>query len=334
MTDDWVHSWFYVWNLAQLYQASTVLFAAVELDLFRKIPDQGITAGELAARLGTDSLQTHLLLQCLCGHDVLSKANCRYFVTAETQALLTGGELTALPNLRECRLENEAWLGMAGGLTGEAPLPAGYGKVWVDNTVLQFPGVRRFNREKDQHAVAIAQDAVMGALRVLEPAGGDGIMCRVVLEANRSAHYTILELEDALPAFRVMLEANPHRERVEVVVGDVRTTQLPPSYDLVILNDMLAIFTPDELRAVIANAVQALQPGGTIMILKFTLDRTGTQPPFSAFVSLRMTLSRAGTYLPTDDEVAELLRGAGCSEVETYPLRAGKRLIVGRRGNP
>jgi SAM-dependent methyltransferase len=332
MTEDWVHSFDYVWNLAKLYQASAALFAAVELDLFPNIPDEGITAGDLAERLGTDPLTTRLLLQCLCGHGLLSAAKYRYFVTSDVRALLTDGELTALPNLREFRFENEVWLGMARGLTGAAPLPTSYGKVWVNNTVLLFPGVRRFNREKDQHAVAIAYDAVMRARSVLEPAGGDGIMCQVVLEANSYARYVILELEDALPACRVMLEANPHRERDEIVVGDVRTMTLPPSYDLVILNDMLAIFTSDELRAIIGNAVKALQPGGAIMILKFALDRTGTQPPFSAIVSLRMTLSRTGTYLPTDDEVVALLRDAGCSEVEVHPLRATKRLIVGLRG--
>src|SRR6185436_6791117 len=126
---------------------------------------------------------------------------------------------------------------------------------------------------------------------------------------------------------------NPHSERVEIIIGDIRTASLPPSYDLVILNDTLAIFTRDELRAVIGNAVGALRAGGAIMILKFTLDPTGTQPPFSAIVSLRMTLSRSGTFLPTDEEVIELLRCAGCPEVETHPLRAFKRLIIARRGH-
>jgi hypothetical protein len=249
------------------------------------------------------------------------------------RALLTVGEMTALPNLREFRYENEVWLRMAGGLTGVEALPADYGKVWVNNTVLQFPGVRRFNREKDQHAVAIAQEIVMRARHVYEPGGGDGIMCQVVLEANPAARYTILELEEALPALQVMLGENPYRERVEIVTGDARTKRLAPSYDLTIINDMLAIFTREEMTAVIRNAVQALHTGGAIMILKFSLDRTGTQPPFSAIVSLRMALSRSGTYLPTDEEVVEMMRGAGCVEIETHLLRAFKRLFIGRRGD-
>jgi SAM-dependent methyltransferase len=332
MTASWVHSWLHVWDLAQNFQASAALFAAVELDLFPSIPGDGITAEELAERLGTDPLRTRLLLQGLCGYGLLSSVDRRYFVTPDVLSLVTDGEVTALPNIREFRFENEVWLEMARALTGAAALPPDYGKVWVDNTVLRFPGVQRFNREKDEHAVAIARDLVTRARHVLEPGGGDGIMCRTVLEANPSARYTILEFEEALPACRVMLGSNPFRDRVEFIIGDARTTRLPPSYDLVILNDILAIFTPGELRSVIGNAVAALRPGGAILILKFTLDRTGTQPPFSAIVSLRMTLSRSGTYLPTDDEVVALVHGAGCAEVETHPLRAGKRLIIGRRG--
>ncbi len=333
MTEDWVLSWLRIWDLAQYYQASGALFAAVELGLFPKIPEQGVTAVALAEHLGTDLLCTRLLLQCLCGYGLLSTADCRYFMTSEMRALITAGEITALPNLREFRFENEVWLGMAPGLTGAAPLPADYGKVWVNNTVLQFPGVRRFNLEKDQQAVAIAQDIVGSARNVLEPGGGDAIMCQVVLDSNSTARYTILELEEALPACRVMLAQNPHRERVEIVTGDARTTKLAPTYDLVIINDLLAIFTRDEMAAVIGNAVHALRAGGAIMLLKFQLDRTGTEPAFSAIVSLRMTLSRHGTFLPTDDEVVELLHCAGCKKIETHPLRAYKRLFIGRRGN-
>ena len=327
-----MNSWLRIWDLAQNYQASAALFAAVELDLFPKIPDSGITDAELAERLGTDPLLTRLLLQGLCGYGMLSVSKGHYFVAPDVVSLLTMGEVSALPNVREFRNENEAWLQMARALTGVADLPPDYGKVWIENSVLRFPGVQRFNREKDQHAAAIAHDLVTRARHVLEPGGGDGIMCETVLQANPSASYTILELEDALPVCREMLRTNPHPERVEIVVGDARTTRLPPSYDLVILNDILAIFTPGELRAVIGNAVAALRAGGAIMIMKFTLDPTGTQPPFSALVSLRMTLSRRGTYLPTDEEVVGLLRWAGCPEVEMHPLRARKRVIIGRRG--
>jgi hypothetical protein len=334
VTAEWVHSCLRVWSVAQTYEASTILFAAVELGLFSKIPEEGVTTDVLAAQLRTDPLGTQLLLDCLCGYDMLAKSDRRYFVAPDVRALVTDGELTALPNFSEFRFENEVWLQMARGLTGAAPLPADYGKVWVGNTVLRFPGVRRFNREKDQHVVALARDAVARAARVLEPGGGDAIMCSVVLETNPNAYYTILELEDALPACRAMLEGEPHRNRVDIIVGDARTTCLQGAYDLVIVNDLLAIFTMDEQRALLRNAVEALKPGGTILVVKFTLDPTGTQPPFSAIVSLRMTLSLPGAFLPTDEQVVHMLREAGCSDVDTHPVRATKCLIVGRRGHP
>jgi SAM-dependent methyltransferase len=70
------------------------------------------------------------------------------------------------------------------------------------------------------------------------------------------------------PHMAERMQAKPHAEAVRVTIGDMTTTRVPGSFDLVYLvaNTIMNVTTQDEQVGVFANAAAHLGPGGRFVV--------------------------------------------------------------------
>ncbi len=318
-----------LYQLATGFRISSVLFAALELDVFAHIPDEGATAERVAAKLGLALQPVRLLLSTLTAMGVLSARDGRYRIVAELASCFRPGDDYLGESLLSHKHENEHWLHMAEILRGS------YEGARFEDTMLAGKNVPYYlasiaqNNRPHANAMWAHLEGLIPKLNsVLDIGGGHGYFAERLLELDHRVTVTVLDLQDAIAFCRQRLGETP---RLTLEAGDALAHDHHDEFDLVMCNDLLHYFSHDQKREVLRRAVRALHPGGTLAIAKMRLDATGTEPGGSTLFSLRMFVGTHRAYLETDDELVSLLRECGLANISTVPLDTAnsKTLVTG-----
>jgi SAM-dependent methyltransferase len=103
---------------------------------------------------------------------------------------------------------------------------------------------------------------------------------------------------------------------------------LGTGYDVVLLFEILHLFTPEENRALLEKASRALRPGGRVVILDDVCDDELDE--HNALFSLCLFACSGGqTY--SFDEIKAWLRDAGFGSLENIALPSSVSLVIGTR---
>ncbi|EGX60535.1 O-methyltransferase family protein [Streptomyces zinciresistens K42] len=162
----------------------------------------------------------------------------------------------------------------------------------------------------------LAYDAPAAALdwtatrHVLDVGGGNGALLIAVARAAPEVRGTLVELPGpAARARRRFTEAGLD-DRFTVVDGSF-FDPLPATADTVVLSFVLLNWSDEEASAVLRRGVEALEPGGRLVVLD-RADRAGDGADrfFSTLLDLRMLVFMGGR-VRTRDEVIRLAADAG-----------------------
>jgi hypothetical protein len=111
---------------------------------------------------------------------------------------------------------------------------------------------------------------------------------------------------------------------VKFVGLDLRQDQLPREYDLVTFKSMLHDWPENMAVRFLDEAVQALRPGGTLLIYeRLPLDLSGVRPPFSMLPILLFFRSYRD---PSAYEAR--LRSLGLTQIERREVDLDTRFVV------
>jgi len=319
-------------GMATAYRTSTLLFAAIELDLFSAIPAEGATLEFLAQRLEAQELPLRLLLNTLVGMGLLVKEGARFHLPSSYGFLLQSGPEYLGNHLLLHKEQNEHWLRMADEIRGRAAGPTPYESLVTSSRIQYYlDAVERFNRPYADQLISYLGSMLPRVRRVLDIGGGHGYYAQRLLELSDTATVMILDLDRSIEHGKARQSGNPHYGRLEFAKGNALTQDYDNAFDLVMINDLLHYFPMNEKLEVTRRATNALRPGGTIAISKFRLDDGGVDPPLATLLSLRVYLNTRKGYLETDREAVDLLTRTGARDIQIVPLGELKTLIMGVR---
>lgn len=313
---------------------SFVLHLAVDLDVFRYLVHGDVRAQDLADTVGIAPTSAELLLNCLVTAEIVVKdENGRYDVTASLRDYLSPDNSEVRTMLERARDQCRLWINAAeilsSGKTGDIAQSFARGPAWT----AQYQ--ERVADKNRPHAHALAQHlapAIRQARRILDVGGGHGCYATELLAINPSLEITIYDLPDAIDYCQSHATGDLKLARVQLRAGDARTLAIENTFDLVILSDLLHYFVDTEKRVTLRRSLASLVPGGMVVISKFRLNQTGTEPRLSAFFALQKHLENPnGGYLETDAHTAQLLREEGAAGVTILHLNSEKTIIAGYR---
>ena len=315
------------WNADRLnqvmrgYQASCVLAAAAELNLFAVLAQGELMAGEVAERLQTDPRGTRTLLDALVALGLLDRQGERYHVPAEVAELMVtgqpGSQLAMVQHQANC-LRNWAQLAAV---------------VHHGKPAARAPSIR--GAEADYAAFIEAMDNIAsttaaGLIAALQPlrfthlldvGGASGTYTIAFLRANPAARATLFDLPQVMSQARQRLEAAGLLRRVTLVPGDYNVDSLPGGADLAWVSAIVHQNSRPQNQALFRRVHEALIGGGRIMVRDFIMDPTRTSPVGGALFAINMLVntSAGGTF--TLDELREDLTSADFVDI-TVPLRS------------
>jgi len=302
-------------EVARGFQATSILIAAAELDVFTSLHGGPAGSDELAGRMHSDPRATKILLDALASMDLLEKRDGTYAVPADLVPMLTeAGAASILGILRHQGNCMRRWGRLAEVvLTGNA--------VCDEESVRGAAGdTESFIRAMHEISGRIAPALVrsLGPLQfthMLDVGGASGTWTIPFLQLYPGAQATIFDLPEVIPMAAAVAKAPGMAGRIRLVAGDYETDELPAGADLAWVSAIVHQNSREQNRALFLKLFAALAPGGKILIREVVMDESRTAPAMGAFFAVNMLVGtqRGGTY--TFGELREDLVSAGFTGV-------------------
>jgi ubiquinone/menaquinone biosynthesis C-methylase UbiE len=308
-------------SLASAFYGSSILFSALDLDVFTHIAaSEEPTVENLAARLSISPRGLRLLLDGAVAIGLLTKTNDQYALTSATQATLVRG---APHDLTRAITYNRDVYPAWGKLTEfvRTGLPVEAPEVHLGDDPER---TRRFALSMHGRAMGIGK-AVVPALnlpkgaKVLDLAGGPGTYALLMAQSDPTLTCDTYDLP-AISAVAKEITA-PCADRITCHAGDYHVDRYPENiYDVVTLFGCLHQESPEAIVDILTRAKRALKPGGSIYVLDLMTGPDHTTPPFAALFAVNMALTTTNGWVFSTDELKRWMTSVGLSNFSCSPI--------------
>jgi trans-aconitate methyltransferase len=320
-------------NIATAFRASALIQAAVQLDLFSFLRPQMGTIHTLAGDLGIAPLSLSLMIKGLQAIGILHEESNRCSLASALEPLYELSVLHPDGEVSANQRENWVWLEIASILNKTLQAPDSYKLELLRGNIMKFRGIQSMNAALGCGVLRQIETEISSAKRILDIGGGDGIFSDLILSTYPLARVDVLELPEGAAPCRFLQQQKPHAD-LRIILADARSFEATCQYDVIIINELLELFSYADKVAIVRHAVLALAPNGCLLITKFELDDSGLNPTSAAIFSLRMRLKSEASYLETNQEVVDLLTSNGLAWIETHCINGIKTTFKARRSPP
>ena len=311
------------------FQDSRTILTAIELDAFTAV-DDGASAAEAAAKMGTDARATEMLLDALAALGLLAKREGRFYNTPVSARHLVAG---APDDARAAAMHTvnlwHTWSTLTDCVRAGTSVARREPRAGDDRWTEPFiAAMHRNARERAPHVLRAVGTA--GVRRMLDVGGGSGAYSIAFAQANPGLEVVVLDRPEVLAIARRHIESAGVAGRVTTRVGDLRTDRFGEGFDLVLVSAICHMLGEDENRDLLRRCREALAPGGRLVIQEFILEEDKTAPKMAALFSLNMLVGteRGASY--SAREYARWLSEAGFGEVSHVRLPGPSGLMLGR----
>ncbi len=321
-------------ELATGYWRAGALIAAVDLDLFAALDDDGTTAAEVAERLDVSQRHVAALLTALAGLKILRVREGRFSLDDGAAPFLApGGAMCLLDSLRFNADLYALWGRLSGTVrSGRPAIPPG-AHLGTDPQ-----RTRVFVRGMHSRALALAP-MLLPAFnvpeqgRLLDVASGPGTFSRILAEKYQGLEVTQMDLPGVLEVARELTQASPASGRIRFYPGDYHKDDMCGNFDAALFCGALHQESPEAARPVLRRILSALRPGGRLVVADLMLDGDQPEPAFSALFALTMMLTSPSGGVYSTHAAREMLCAAGLDDV-TVSAPGGElpyRVVSGRK---
>lgn len=320
-------------QLSGSYWQTFTLHAGVKLRLFSILSEGPLAADEAAARVAADARGLGMLLHALCAMGLLIKARERFELSAAARRYLVEGaeEYIGYMILHHHHLAG-SWARLDESVrTGHAlRTSASFG----DDRQREAFLMGMFNQAMQQAPGIVTTIDLGNRRKLLDMGGGPGTYAIHFCLKNPRLTAVVLDLPTTRPFAQKTIERFGLSERIHFAATDLIADEVPGTYDVIWLSHLLHALCPDDCRKVIAKAVAALEPGGTILIHEFILNDTMDGPLFPALFSLNMLLGTDSGQAYTEGQLRAMLVEAGVRQIkrEAYRGPTESGILSGIRG--
>jgi predicted O-methyltransferase YrrM len=310
------------------FMPSRVILSALELDVFTKVAD-GCDARELAKRISCDPRATGLLLNALVSLGLLQKDDGIFRNTRQAERFLAEG---SPDSARQAQLHTatmwKRWSHLTESVKTGLPAPRNGDTRDAASFIAAMDHSARGRVRAIVNAVG-----VNGTRRMLDLGGGSGAYSIAFAKAAPELRSEIVDLADVVPIAQKHIAKAGLSSRITVRTGDILAVDLAvQSYDLVLLSSICHMFSPEENRALLVRARQALASNGRIAIADFIADPAKTSPRSAALFALNMLVATRGGATYSEPEYEAWLKDAGFTGIKRIRMAGPVNLMLAQAG--
>lgn len=316
------------------YWRSSVLFTALELDLFTVLGD-GATLADLATQLDVPERGLSMLADSLVALNLLQKGDqlCPTPLAAHYLQSSSPNYLgdTILFNARSY----PAWGNLTDAVRHNRP----------GMSTTHFLGddpqaTRNFVRAMHHRALGVARCLasmidLADSATLLDLGGGPATYSALLAERFPNLHATVVDLPGILEVSAELLAESPARDRVTLSPGDIfaDSARFDTPHDAVLISGVLHRTEGQGTIDFLRKVAPAVRPGGILAISDLFTGGKHNGPVLPELFSLHMMLTaETGKSLPLP-EFGDILAAAGFAleSVQHYPSPLPQTLVLSRR---
>ncbi len=308
------------WNPGKLleisggYWKTCTLHAGVKLDVFTIIGQNELTAAEVAEKLNGVMDGVERLLNALAGMKLLFKNGEKFKNTDGSKAFLSkespgyiGYMIMHHHHLMESwnRLDESVISGKP--IRQRIPVSD---EQWRESFLMGM-----YNLAMDLAPKLVSEIDLTAKHRLLDLGGGPGTYAIHFCLYNPQLNATVYDLPTTRPFAEKTISGFGLSDRIDFQEGDYTKAGIEGKFDVVWLSHILHGESPSTCRDIIQKAVNALEPGGMIIIHEFILNDSMDGPEFPALFSMNMLLGTEGGRSYSESQLNEMLSEAGVKNI-------------------
>lgn len=162
--------------------------------------------------------------------------------------------------------------------------------------------------------------------RLLDVAGGTGSFLLAVLRQYPALNGTLFELPGACAVARQRLSQEPERTRIDIVEGDVFKVPLPGDHDVVLVANLIHMFSPAHNVELMTRTRAMAETGARLLLVDFWPDPAHAEA--AALMSGEFLLISGEGQTYSEQEADEWLKPTKWRKLERKPLSGPISLIV------
>ncbi len=167
-----------------------------------------------------------------------------------------------------------------------------------------------------------------GIGKVVDIAGGHGLLLSRVLRANPQVQGILFDLRSVIDSAGELLEKEGVTSRVECVSGDFFQS-VPAGADAYMMKHIIHDWDDDQSSKILRNIHSAMNERGKVLIIEMVVP-DGNEPSPSKMLDLMMLVMEGGKER-TKDEYKRLLETSGFRLARIVPTKSPYSLIEGER---
>lgn len=325
-------------DLCSGFWAFKALSTAHEIGVFDALAEQGeVTPAELGQKLGVQERPAEMLLTACAALDLVVKGAEGYANSELADAHLVSGRdryFGGWVSYCDERLY-PGWGRLTESVRGNKPVTwdtAQQDDVFDDSEFHLGFQQAMHSLTSSTGAVAAEQLDLTGATKITDVGGGTAAFAIEVCQVNPQLRATVFDLPAVAESARERIAAAECGDRVDFVEGDFFQDPLPADNDVVVLSMILHDWAPEQSEQLVARCVEALRPGGRLVVCELLVDDDKSGPVNASLMSLNMLVEAWGRNY-TAAEYEQWMRAAGLSGVHTtrFDAPGANGMVIGTK---
>jgi SAM-dependent methyltransferase len=313
------------WNVGMLlgvssgYWQGCTVQAGMRLKIFTVLGETRHDAQEVAKRTGSDIRATGLLLDALAAMELLIKTDAEYENSEFSRKFLVADSPAYMGHIILHHHQIlDGWVQLDEAvMTGRRVECRSYGEdIERENFLLGM-----FNLASMVAPEMAETFKLPGRKRLLDLGGGPGTYAIHFCKANPELKAVILDRPTTEPFARETVAKFKLSERIDFIGGDFNIDPiLGGPYDVAWLSHILHSNSSEQCQVCLNKTVDALEPGGLILIHDFILDDTKDRPEFPALFALNMLVGTEHGRSYSREEITAMLERTGLDDIRHHEL--------------
>ena len=317
-----------IMKIAMGFMAAKYLFAATEIGVFDVLARGPASLGELATSTGIPSRTLGIVAAAMVSLGLLEQDGSRYRNSETAEAFLADipGRLDLRPILRYFdEIVYPRWEKFAEAIRTDQGQPQ-FSKFTTHQQQMFSAAVEVFSAPG---AVALAGSYDFRRHhRLLDIAGGTGSFLIAVLQHHNALKGTLFELPGACAVARQRLANEPERSRIDVVEGDVFKDPLPGGHDVVLIANVVHVFSAAHNIELMRKIRAHVMPGARLLLVDLWTDPSHSQPSAAALMSGQFLLTSGEGQVYSEQEADEWLAQTRWKKLERKTLAGPASCII------
>ncbi len=307
-------------STSSAYWRGCTLQAGVKLDIFTVLDDGPLDKAAVTDRIQADKRATGYLLDALAAMGLIVKENNEYVNSESSSRFLSKKSLHYMGHIiMHHHHILDGWVMLHEAVKKGEPVEK---RSFGEDVERQSFLMGMFNL-----AMAIAPKIaeninLSGRRRLLDLGGGPGTYAIHFCLANPALEAVIFDLPTTEPFARETVEKFSLLKRIRFIGGNFNSDPISGGpYDVAWLSHILHSNGPDQCQEIISKTVEAMEPGGVIVIHEFILDNSKDGPEFPALFSLNMLVNNRHGRSYSEEELFTMLARAGVRDLRRHSFK-------------